>query len=286
MITLQGLVRTTVSLAGAGLLCFGGLLAVLYRFQRNIIFPRPGPDDALPIRKGQSVTIDCSGDARPEGVPAKLVAVYFPPAPGKKTLAFWHGNADQIGNVGDHLGHVLKTTRGLGFYGVEYPGYALCGGGFPTEETILWGAARALQHLREALGVAPEDTVAFGQSIGGAVALQMTRRKHCGACVLLSSFASLPAMCREVFPFVPAPEKLVKDPFDCVDAAPDVDAPVLCLHGTRDEIVPYAQGVAVSKLLPRATLVSLRGAGHNDTFNGAAFRRVLDALDDFLKGLA
>ena len=125
----------------------------------------------------------------------------------------------------------------------------------------------------------------FGPPFGGAVALKMTHEGRAGACVLLSSFASLPLMARAVFPFVPAPELLVKDPFDCAALAPAVDRPVLVLHGTRDEIVPFSQGETVARLLPKATFVPIPHAGHNDTFNGAAFRLVLDSLDAFLKKL-
>ena len=58
--------------------------------------------------------------------------------------------------------------------------------------------------------------------------------------------------------------------------------PVLAIHGTRDEIVPYPQGQLLAKLLPECTFVSLPGAGHNDTFNGDFFRKVMNAMDAFI----
>ena len=124
--------------------------------------------------------------------------------------------------------------------------------------------------------------MAFGQSIGGSVALQMTAKGLAGKCVLLSSFSSIPKMAKTLFPFVPSPELLVKDPFDNAAIAPSVKAPVLCLHGTRDEIVPFAQGRAICDLLPSSEFVALPNCGHNDTFNGAHFREVINTLADFL----
>ena len=279
---LKSLLKAAGGLATLGCTVFAALLGALYHFQRNLIFPRPDNANALPIRKGQLVSVDVSREARPEGVPGNLVAVYFPPTTAKQVLAFWHGNADQIGNVGDHLGQILQRNKGWGFFGVEYPGYALCRGGEPTEETIVWAAERMLKHLHVKLEVPAEHTVAFGQSIGGSVALQMTAKGLAGKCVLLSSFSSIPAMAKTLFPFVPTPELLVKDPFDNAKIAPNVKAPVLCLHGTRDEIVPYAQGQEIANLLPNSRFVPLQGAGHNDTFNGATFRAVIDTLADFL----
>jgi len=279
---LQSLLKAAGGLATLSVAVFASLVGALYHFQRNLIFPRPDNSNPLPIRKGQLVTVDVSREARPEGVPGQLVAAYFPPTTSKHVLAFWHGNADQIGNVGDHLGHVLQRDQGWGFFAVEYPGYALCRGGEPTEETIVWAAERMLKHLHVKLEVPWETTVAFGQSIGGSVALQMTAKGLAGKCVLLSSFSSIPKMAKTLFPFVPSPELLVKDPFDNAAIAPSVKAPVLCLHGTRDEIVPYSQGEEIASLLPNSRFVPLRGAGHNDTFNGAHFREVINTLADFL----
>ena len=103
-----------------------------------------------------------------------------------------------------------------------------------------------------------------------------------GSCVLLSSFESIPAMAKASFPFIPAPRALVKDPFDNAKLAPSVNVPVLCLHGTRDEIVPFAQGRAICDLLPSSEFVALPNCGHNDTFNGASYRLIVDALEAFL----
>ena len=143
-----------------------------------------------------------------------------------------------------------------------------------------------LRHLRETLKTPARDTVAFGQSIGGAVALKAAHDGLVGSCVLLSSFESIPAMAKALFPFIPAPRALVKDPFDNAKLAPSVNVPVLCLHGTRDEIVPFAQGRAICDLLPSSEFVSLPNCGHNDTFNGAAYRLIVDSLAAFLEGAA
>ena len=106
----------------------------------------------------------------------------------------------------------------------------------------------------------------------------MTAKGLAGKCVLLSSFSSIPAMAKALFPFIPVPALLVKDPFDNARLAPSVNVPVLCLHGTRDEIVPFAQGRAICDLLPSSEFVALPNCGHNDTFNGAAYRLIVDSL--------
>jgi len=285
---LSSLLKGVTNLAAVGGSLFAALVGTLYVFQRQLLFPRPDNANPLPVRKGRLIRVDVRLESRPASVGDAVVAVYFPPTTSKYTLVFWHGNADQIGNVGDHLGAAVQRSRGWGFLGVEFPGYGLSGTGEPTEESIAWSAQRMLKHLHapsEAGGLdgEPETTVAFGQSIGGAVALDMCARGLAGRAVLLSTFTSIPNMARALFPFVPCPERLVKDPFDNARIAQSVRAPVLAFHGTQDEIVPYSQGQQLAKLLPDAKFVSLPGAGHNDTFNGDFFRAVINAMGAFLK---
>lgn len=236
----ESLARAAGGVAALSASVFCALLGALYHWQRAILFPRPDNDHPAPIRKGTHVRVDVAHEARPRGVPNELCAVYFAPTTSRHVLAFWHGNADQIGAVGDQLGAILQRNRGWGFFGVEYPGYGLCRGGEPTEASIQWAADRMMRHLRDELGIPVADTCAFGQSVGGAVALEMAHRGHAAKVVLLSSFASIPKMCSALFPFVPAADRLVKDPFDNAAIAPAVTAPALCAASPRPSIFPFS----------------------------------------------
>ncbi|KAH8065409.1 hypothetical protein JL720_12829 [Aureococcus anophagefferens] len=221
---LQSLLKAAGGLATLSVAVFASLVGALYHFQRNLIFPRPDNSNPLPIRKGQLVTVDVSREARPEGVPASSSAT---------SATTW-----ATCSSGTRAGASSPSSTGL----------RALPRGEPTEETIAWAAERMLKHLHVKLEVPWETTVAFGQSIGGSVALQMTAKGLAGA-----------------------------RPFDNAAIAPSVKAPVLCLHGTR-EIVPYSQGEEIASLLPNSRFVPLRGAGHNDTFNGAHFREVINTL--------
>ena len=141
-------VKSVAALAGAGCVA---LLGALYAFQRKLIFAGHAMDigPALPIRKGRKIEVDVSNEQRPRGAPDVIVATFLQQTKCAKTLAFWHGNADQLGNVADFLGQALQQRLGVGFLGIEYPGYALCTSGEPTETTIHWTSQRMLRHLRK-----------------------------------------------------------------------------------------------------------------------------------------
>ena len=45
---------------------------------------------------------------------------------------------------------------------------------------------------------------------------------------------------------------------------PDLRMPIVVIHGTKDELIPYEMGVAVAKAAPGAKLVPVEGGTHND----------------------
>ena len=179
------------------------------------------------------------------------------------------------------IGKELRE-RGIGTFAAEYPGYGLAAGD-PTEESIMQAAEAALRAVKE---LRPEAKVTLvGQSIGCAPALAVAAANGLPV-VLISPFTSLAAMASTLLPFIPqrALKLLVKDKFDNAALAPSVTSPVLVLHGTRDEIVPFEMGKAISEALADATFVPLEKAGHNDVLSPPHDEVVFDAIERFARG--
>ena len=218
-------------------------LAALYVGQRSVIYPRPPVYDDAKAYGGEHAEI-----VRADGV----VGLFVPPPKADEQIIalFFHGNADQITWGGAMIGQALRS-RGIGTFAAEYPGYGLAEGA-PTEESITQAAEAALRAVKD---LRPEAKVALvGQSIGCAPALAVAAA-HGLPVVLISPFTSLASMAATLLPFLPqrALRFLVKDKFDNAALAPRVTSPVLVLHGTRDEIVPYAMGEAMSEAIADAT---------------------------------
>lgn len=76
------------------------------------------------------------------------------------------------------------------------------------------------------------------------------------------------------------------DMFTNIHKIGDIDCPVLIVHGTSDEVVPYSHG---QQLQERSTnlwkFVSLDGAGHNNIEHHFG-DQLIQALADFLKHIA
>jgi alpha-beta hydrolase superfamily lysophospholipase len=239
------------------ILAYVATVALAWGMQRRLIYPAPpgARDPALP--GGSLLRI-----AGPSG--STVFALHVPAPPGSTTVVHLHGNAEQLADL-SWLADQLRT-RALGFFAVEYPGYGLAGAGAPSEQAIDAAAEAALRHLQGSLRVPNENILLLGQSLGSGPAVEMARRGYGARLVLLSPFTSISDVGARTFPFLPV-RLLVRDRFDNAAKAPSIQLPVLIIHGTSDEVIPFDMGVRLSSLFPRAQLRRLEGAHHNDVFD-------------------
>jgi uncharacterized protein len=180
-------------------------------------------------------------------------------------LLLCHGNA---GNVGDRVLHAaLLTAVGFDVLLFDYRGYGRSSGR-PSEEGTYRDARAALACLLEQPGVDPARIVYLGESLGGAVALDLALERPPAGLVLMSAFTGVRALGRLHYPFVPA--FLIPDAYPAERRIHGLRAPLLVLHGDRDEIVPLSHGKALFEAAraPKQLHV-FRSLGHNDLVAGA-----------------
>jgi len=237
--------RRAAPYAAATLLLILAFSAVVHAYARSLIYP----GSPVPFPPGAPVVSYTAADGQPlrgalvrsgrEGAPAVL---------------YFHGNAE---SAAQNLPLAeLLAARGIDTFLAEYRGY---GGltGKPTEEGLLADAAAA----RRALGVPPERLVIVGRSLGTGPAVALATRERCAHLVLISPYTSLVDMGRLMVG--PVASLLMPDRFDSLSLAPSLTFPVTIVHGTHDQVIPYAMGQRLAKAIPGARLVTL-ACGHND----------------------
>jgi uncharacterized protein len=188
-------------------------------------------------------------------------------------LLLCHGNA---GNVGDRVLHAaLLTAAGFDVLLFDYRGYGRSTGR-PSEEGTYRDARAALACLLDQPGVDPARVLYLGESIGGAVALDLALERPPAGLVLLSAFTGVRDLGRLHYPFVPP--ALVPDAYPALRRIAELHAPLLVLHGDRDDIVPLSQGNALFEAAPGSKRMHVfPGASHNDLvpLAGAELARVI-----------
>ena len=117
----------------------------------------------------------------------------------------------------------------------------------------------------------------LGESLGGAVALDLALELPPAGLVLQSAFSSVRELARLHYPYIPAP--LVPDAYPSVARIAHLRAPLLVIHGERDEIVPLSHGEALFGAAPAPKRMHVvRGAGHNDLVArmGGSYARLIE----------
>lgn len=160
---------------------------------------------------------------------------------------------------------ILGPLQGQGIHvlAMEYPGYGDAEGE-TSEGNILVHAEAAFDYLWNQDGVvAPRRVFVGGKDLGAAVALRLAARKDVAGVI---AFSTLPDMADAVsarlkgFPV----GFLLRDRFQVEPILPTISAAVLFVHGTADDLVPAARVEGMAALLPKAKVMTIEGAGHDD----------------------
>jgi len=213
---------------------------------------------------------------------------WFLPASSRRspsyTVLVCHGNA---GNISGRLDRslLLQGELGVDVFLFDYRGFGRSEGR-PSEEGTYRDAIAAHRYLIEERGIAPERLILFGESLGAAVAIELSLRKAAAALVLEAPFSSILDMARVAYPFLLPLKSFFRTRYDNLEKIPAVTLPLLVFHGRRDPTVPFAQGEALFRAAREPkTLVAVEEAGHADAFlqggdlYWSAFRRLLASLD-------
>ena len=178
----------------------------------------------------------------------------------KYTVLFAHGNAGNISHRIEKLKFFSKL--GCNVFIFDYRGYGRSQGR-PSEKGFYLDIAAAYEYLISR-GIAPENIIGYGESLGGAVIIDGAVKKRMAALIIDSSFTSAKDMIKFLYPFLP--HWVFARRFDSVAKIKTIGIPKLIIHSGNDEIVPFRLG---RKLYDEAAtpkeFLEIRGA-HNSNF--------------------
>lgn len=219
-------------------------------------------------------------DVRIEASDGVALHGWFITGRSKRVLLFFHGNA---GNISHRLDSIRQFQKlGLSILIIDYRGYGQSEGK-PNESGIYRDALAAWHYLTVERGLAADDVVIFGRSLGGSVAAWLAAQHRPHALIVESSFTSVPDVAQEIYPWLPV-RWLSYLKHATRDYIRNVRAPVLVVHSRDDEIIAYRHGEAIFAAAnePRS-LLTIRGS-HNDAFLRDE-STYIGGLQTFLSGL-
>jgi uncharacterized protein len=224
--------------------------------QRKLMY-FPDPERVPPSNFGLAGVEERMLDT-PDG--ARLVAWYGRAAPGRPTVLYFHGNA---GNLANRSERVRKyAARGFGIFMLSYRGYS-GSTGTPTERNNVADAKLAYEALRTD-GIAADDIILYGESLGSGIAVQVAAEKPVGGLVLDAPYTSIVDVAAGEYPYLPV-RPFMFDRYDTIGCLRHVRAPLLIVHGEEDDVISVAMGRAVyAAASGPKEIVTFPGAGHSD----------------------
>jgi uncharacterized protein len=214
-----------------------------------------------------------SGDWQPEGLPVqdawlrtadgvKLHSWWIPAEGAQFTFLVFHGNAANIANR-MALYHFLRDLP-ASILAVEYRGYGRSEGR-PSEDGLYQDAEAAWEYAVHSRGISPNRIIAFGASMGTAVAVDLAAKRDVAGIVLVAPFASSKAVARRVYQFLPGSGFVVRSKFDTAAKLTRVRAPIFIAHCTGDPVLPFALGEEVYRLAPKPKIfLRVEGSCHEE----------------------
>jgi hypothetical protein len=213
------------------------ILALIYFSQSRLLYQPGFPSRALtasPAELGlrfESVYFEAEDGVRLHG--------WFLPAPENGlTLLFFHGNA---GNISHRLDSLRQFhDLGVNTFIFDYRGYGESEGS-PGENGSYLDAAAAWRYLTRERGVAAQDILLFGRSLGGAIATWLAVERPSAGLIIESTFTSIPDLAAELYPWLPV-RPLARIHYPTLARIGLVRSPLLVVHSREDELIPFAHG--------------------------------------------
>lgn len=239
-----------------GIVFCAGTVGCLAVENRLLYYPSPSAESDLPPPAPlQDVHLTLADGTR-------IHARWVPNPQSSGVILFCHGNA---GNLEQRSGLVKEMYDSLGqsILIFDYPGYGRSTG-TPSEAGCYASGQAAFDWLVRDKAVSPERIVLYGESLGGAVAVDLASRHPHRALVLVRTFTSVPEVAEDQFPLLPG-DLVLSNRFDSLKKLPYCNRPVFVAHADQDRLIPMRHGKRLFEACPgQAEFCRLKNMGHND----------------------
>jgi len=257
------------------------LLALIRLFERRLVFFPDYPGRLEGDWHPRSLAPEDVWITASDGT--KLHAWWISNAKATFTFLAFHGNAANIANRVPAYEFLRDMPANI--LALEYRGYGHSEGA-PSEAGVYLDAEAAYQFLVNTKRLDPSSILAFGQSLGTAVATHLAARHAMGGVILEAPFPSASRVASKLFWFLPGLSFLVHTQFDTKSNLKQITAPVFIVHCTQDPVIPFQLGKEVFNYArPPKHFLQVDSICHEES-SVIAPVKYRSALRDFLDSLS
>jgi uncharacterized protein len=249
------------------------ILLIMMFFENALIFPASQFPEGNWNPRG--ISVEDANFTAADGT--RIHGWYLAREHPRAVVLYCHGNGGNITHRADVM-RDLSERVGVSLLMFDYRGYGKSEGS-PHEAGVVADARAARAWLAAKAGVDENRIVLIGESLGGAVAVDLAT-DGARALILEDTFSTAPDVAAVHYPWIPV-RLLMRTQFNSVAKIASYHGPLFQSHGDRDQIVPLALARRLFDAAnePKQFLL-LRGNDHNDGRSGQYY----DQLREFLDG--
>jgi len=211
---------------------------------------------------------------------SKKINAWFIPAknPGY-TILFFHGNA---GNISHRLEKIkIFNDLGLNVFIIDYRGYGKSEGR-PSEAGLYLDAKAAYAYLIGKLKIKPSSVIVYGESLGGAVALNLSNQVEVRAVITEETFSSMRDIAKDIYPFFPS--FLISGKFNSLSKIEKLNIPKLIIHSEDDEMIRFTHAQKLYNAAREPKTLAVINGSHNSAFIDSE-KAYKNHINEFIKEL-
>lgn len=213
----------------------------------------------------------------------RLHGWWIPAATQAPVLLYLHHNAVNIGANVTQAEDFHKL--GYSVLLIDYRGFGLSEGKFPSESQVYQDAQVAWNYLTQKQQIPPNKIFIYGHSMGGAIAIDLAvKQPKAAGLITHNAFTSLRDMTKRfgIFWLFPV-DIILNQKFNSLQKISSLQMPVLFIHGTRDPQIPaqMSQTLFNAAMKPKRLLL-ISEAGHDNNMDKQNLQRVGNFMEEVL----
>jgi pimeloyl-ACP methyl ester carboxylesterase len=234
--------------------------------EKDLFFPQRTPE----LAESESLQLfELKTDSTPP-----LRGVYLHKPGQRADLLYFYGNAETLYDSYSRLTWLMETFK-VNIIGLDYRGYGVSEG-VPDVTSLQHDAVLLVDRYKSLTDTTTRPLIVYGRSIGTVPALAVAGQRAIAGLILEAPFPTASAVIASWEKNLPIPVRWVvklrpekslahRRP-QPIDFARQVTCPLLVIHGSADETIPFSLGQDVYQSIPGQvkSLCRVDGKGHND----------------------
>ncbi len=187
-------------------------------------------------------------------------AIHFKIENPKGVVLFFHGNAGDLSRWGNLAEYFVKKQYNV--LVMDYRTYGKSKGKL-SEAALYYDAQYCYDYLK--VRYSEDEIIVYGRSLGSGLATNIASKNNPKQLILETPYYSILDVAQSRFPMFPV-KQLLKYKLLSYQFIKDITCPILMLHGTNDQVVPYQSAKKLYEASPKAktTFVTIEDGTHGD----------------------